>query len=295
MTPDAFSVTDALREHAALDSLTPCFVIGPMKSGTTWLARALAEHPRIASSYESHAADVLLPRLGAAIDDYHATIDAWGRGPSVGLGATDALLLRRVALDRLLLRYLRESGKPADRVRVVADKTPMHALHVDELAALYPRARFILCTRDVRDAAVSAWKHLHELSGHRKGATFEEYARHYARDLWARPVRAAMESFSRLARERWMTVEYEAHKADPRSTLREVFAFLGVDSDDATTGRIADATDFRRFSGRPAGEERAMFYRKGVVGDWENHMTPELGEELTSLAITKHQDARAHS
>lgn len=284
MTPDAFSPIDALREHAALDALTPCFVVGPMKSGTTWLVRALGEHPHIAASYESHAADVLLPRLGAAVEDYHATIDAWGRGPSVGLSPADTLLLRRVALDRLLLRYLRESGKPAERVRVVADKTPMHALHIDELAGLYPRARFILCTRDVRDAAVSAWKHLHELAGHRKGATFEEYARHYARDLWARPIRAAMESFSRLSRDRWLVVEYEAHKTDPRATLREVFAFLGVDADDATTARIAETTDFRRFSGRPAGEERPMFYRKGVVGDWENHMTPALGDELRLLA-----------
>lgn len=167
MCPVSLTVTDALAAHRALDTLTPCFVVGPMKSGTTWLARALGEHPQIAASCESPGADVLLPRLDEGIDAHHATIDHWGRGPGVGLEAHDRLALERFAMDRLLLRYLRESGKPA------------------------------------------------------------------------------------------------------------------------TAARIAGATDFRRFSGRPAGEERAMFYRTGVVGDRENHMTRALGEELRELAETK--------
>jgi hypothetical protein len=44
----------------------------------------------------------------------------------------------------------------ADRSRVV-DKMPDNYLYLGLLAALFPRAKFIHCRRDLRDVAVSCW------------------------------------------------------------------------------------------------------------------------------------------
>ncbi len=270
---------------ARVETLTPCFIVGPMKTGTTWLVRSIGEHPQIAASFETHAAEVLLPRVRDAFAHYHGKLDEWFPGPHTGLTTDDELFLQRTIVDRMLVRFAKGSGKwdRAD-LRVVADKTPMHAFNIDELAAMYPSARFILCTRDVRDAAVSAWKHLHELAGHRKNSTFEEYARHYAEHLWVKPIAAARKSFAALTPERWKIVSYEAHKADPASVLAECFAFLGVDGGHEISLRIAEASDFRAMTGRRAGEEVREFYRKGIAGDWVNHMTPEFGEVLLAIA-----------
>lgn len=274
-----------LDETSRLDELTKCFIIGPMKSGTTWLVRALGEHPDVAALFETHAAEVLLPKIRDAFDHYRRQLDAWGPWPHTGLTHEDERFLQRTMVDRLLVRYARATGKwDHPGLRVVADKTPMHALRVTELATIYSNAKFILCTRDVRDAAVSAWKQLHGHAGHRKDATFEDYARHYAVDLWAKPIAAAHRSFAALSPDRWMIVEYEAHKRNPRAVLRDCFRFLHVDDADAIVERVAHASDFRQVTGRDAGQEDRCFYRKGIVGDWVNHMTPECGEELVRLA-----------
>ena len=54
----------------------------------------------------------------------------------------------------------------------------------------------------------------------------------------------------------------------------------------AVSWRLDSEAEFRKGAGgREAGvEARGDFFRKGVVGDWVNHFTPELGEELRRRA-----------
>ena len=43
--------------------------------------------------------------------------------------------------------------------RVVGEKTPNNLLHLTQLDAVFPRAKFVQVIRDGRDCAVSAWFH----------------------------------------------------------------------------------------------------------------------------------------
>ena len=283
--PPEPSTRSWLNELAWLRSIPVAFVVGPMKTGTSWLSRTINAHPQAICRHESHQAEVLWPSLRRAFDDYERTLEKWGRQADTGLTEVDHTSILRLSMDLQLLRYARAAGRVADpTLRLVADKTPMHALNMTEIASVYPDAKFICCTRDPRDAAVSAWKHLHEMLGHRRDATFEDYARHYVRQLWAAPIRAAREATHDLGSERVFFVSYERHTCDPHALLRELFDFLGLESDSEIVAGVAARASFTSLTNRAPGVEARSPHRKGIVGDWINHMTPEFGDALLRLA-----------
>jgi hypothetical protein len=256
-----------------------------MKSGTTWLCRTINAHPNAFCHQESHLAEWLWPALDRAFTEFDERLHRNGYNVHTGLTPDDAAMFRRLAMDRQLVRYLRGSRRYGDMtLRVLGDKTPMHALHMDALAAAYPSAKFVCCERDPRDAAVSAWKHLHEMLGHRPNDTFEAYAQHYVKELWARPTLAGRKAKEVLGNDRVFTIPYERHKVEPHAAVRDLFSFLKLDVNDALLAQIVDSQRFERVAGRPAGVEARDRDRKGIVGDWVNHMTTEFANSLLRLA-----------
>ncbi|MGP1308805.1 MAG: sulfotransferase family protein, partial [Phycisphaerales bacterium] len=165
-----------------------------------------------------------------------------------------------------------------------ADKTPAHAFHLRELADAYPLARFVCCERDPRDTAVSAWMHLHEMHGHRPADDFPSYTRHYVERIWAPATAAGRALLAELGPQRVILAPYERHKRDTHGQLRDLFRFLGLDASDAIVERVAESQSFQRVTNRPPGVEAKDRNRKGVVGDWINHMSPEFGNELLAIA-----------
>jgi hypothetical protein len=141
------------------------FILGRGRSGTTWLARTLTQHPRVAVAPE-----------GLFV------LDLFGRYASRALSSDDrerfcAQLLRErrmhgwhLQLARVgeRLRALPEPVRYADACAAVyesyaadtlgrgqlawiGDKNPLHALFAPRLARLFPDARFLHVSRDHRD------------------------------------------------------------------------------------------------------------------------------------------------
>jgi len=73
-----------------------------------------------------------------------------------------------------------------------------------------------------------------------------------------------------------MVVQYEEINADAFNTLKKVFSELNVDVDDSIIHSAINKFDFKKLTGRLKGnEEKAAFFRKGIVGDWKNHYTKD--------------------
>jgi hypothetical protein len=122
---------------AGLTSDRPVFVFGLPRSGTTLVEQILASHPRVHGAGELH--------LG--FQSYQAISD----GPS----GVDAVLRQGERhLQGLDARVPQSSKATTERV---VDKMPANYLYLGVLAALFPRATFIHCRRDLRDVAVSCW------------------------------------------------------------------------------------------------------------------------------------------
>ena len=144
-----------------LERIQVVFIVGPPRCGTTWIMRTLNSHPQAAAHGESNLAARYFPSMQAAVHQFWANADR-GAGKEFITDA-DSFFMMRQSCDRVLLNYAMraaESGK--DHLLVIADKSPMHTRHVDVLGRLYPWAKFVCCVRDVRDAAVSAWRFFHD-------------------------------------------------------------------------------------------------------------------------------------
>jgi tetratricopeptide (TPR) repeat protein len=130
---------------AGSDSRRPVFIFGLPRSGTTLVEQVLASHPRIHGAGE----------LRLARQSLEAVSEALGRAssPLECVPQLDGDAIRRLAgwhLDAL-------GALDNRRAACVVDKMPDNYLYLGLLAALFPRAVFIHCRRDLRDVAVSCW------------------------------------------------------------------------------------------------------------------------------------------
>lgn len=197
-------------------ALTPVFVVGMPRTGSTLAAAMLDRHPQVRNRGE----------LG-----WLASIAA----QAAQQGYPKSFLGRAA---HLYAAQFRQDDAPA---RFYIDKNPSNLWHLGLAAALFPGARIIHCRRNPRDTALSIWRQ-------RFGATEAGFA--YRFDDIAR----VMHGQSRLM-EHWRAVlhvpildlRYEDLVAHPDATIVEVFRFLGVDdpaqrSDLSPAGSIGTAS-----------------------------------------------------
>jgi hypothetical protein len=136
--------------------------------------------------------------------------------------------------------------------------------------------------RQVRDMVVSAYFDARNRSG------YEHDFRHYywkeGRYLAAEVIR--YHALWRNAGPRTCTVSYEELHADFGSEVRRVASVLGIALDQQRVDKLRDETSLgqlrKRYQDEPlyAGDK---FFRKGVVGDWENHFDPAMTRDIASI------------
>lgn len=274
-----------------IERLQVGFIVGPPKTGTSWVTSTLHAHPHAIARGEGHLPTRLIPALRQAVQSYTeaqiGTKRASDKPPAAWLTPDDAdlLLLARQACDRMLMRYI--ATCPAgtkERVSAVIDKTPDNARHIDLLATLYPWARFVCVTRDVRDAAVSSWFHRKLLGDTGPFTDINEFAPAYAHDVWAPMMWLARRSGAVLGPGRYTEIRYEDYKHDPRTEVERLLRFFGLGTGAGEVDGCVAAADFKRQTGRKAGDEQASFFRKGVIGDWTNHISEPVAEETVRVA-----------
>lgn len=259
---------------AAIDDLDRLFVVGCVKSGTTWLMNVLNGHPEIVVRGEGCFTYRLGPMLAQAFKAFNEHQKAMG--PVVQLRDLDLHRVLRTMIDSQFARYIEDSGKDRSRLRVVGDKTPQHTISLPMLAQLCAKARFIHIMRDPRDMATSAWHHF----GPHEGRSLEDFVRHYITQVWPVNVGNARKAAPMLG-DRYVELRYEDLHEDERGHIRRILRFLGVDAADGAVDACQAAGDFRRRAGgRRRGESDASsFYRSGTVGDWQNHLPVELVQD----------------
>ncbi|HVU89584.1 MAG TPA: tetratricopeptide repeat protein [Pirellulales bacterium] len=130
---------------AGSDSRRPVFVFGLPRSGTTLTEQVLASHPEVHGAGELRLVRGTFESLPEAVGHAGFPRDALPRLTPPVIANVAARHLERLAdLD----------GGQTPRL---VDKMPDNYMYLGLLAALFPRATFIHCRRDLRDIAVSCW------------------------------------------------------------------------------------------------------------------------------------------
>ncbi|MFG0246687.1 MAG: sulfotransferase [Phycisphaerales bacterium JB052] len=256
------------------DDLARAFVVGCKKSGTTWMQALLEVHPQVCSRGEAGFAPLLATPMFEQLNAYNQQQRA---GAINTYSGEDALTLARFAIDTLQRKWIDLLPEPEQReVRVIADKSPEHALSLDVLHAIYPEMKTIHIIRDGRDCLVSGWHY--NMRGNTKAfrsqfVSMESYASYFAKSQWVPSITRAQQWGAKHP-DQYLELRYEALLASPDEQAQRIFDFLGVDTCQPVIEQIIERTSFKTLSGgRDQGEtNNQSHFRKGTSGSWREEL-----------------------
>jgi hypothetical protein len=166
------------------------------------------------------------------------------------------------------------TAKLGTRRDLLVEKTPAHVFYGREILTAFPEARLLHVLRDGRDVCVS-------LQMRSLAVNWAPRDRRAQIKLWKRHVEKGRELVSDPEYAgRTMQIRYEDIKRDPVSAIAQLYDFAGLECADGFAQQVAEQTDFTRHGKTGDG----MHNRKGIVGDWKNHFTPEDNRLFRRLA-----------
>jgi LPS sulfotransferase NodH len=253
----------------------PVLVVGAPRSGTTWVQRLLLGHPTVRGGQESSFFTVFTPPLQV----FH---NNGSRHRFTGLDnywTADALREEIRSLWRKTMQPMLKED-----TRVLVEKSPDHAMCMDDIHYLLPEAKFIHVIRDSRAVSASLM-----------AASKEQWGRGWtsgkpidAAERWRRSVQSARNSGQKLGPQLYQEFFYEDLMSDPLPHVRRMFSFIGVDVAEGDLARIVEEQKFEKqkaTGGTPfarAGElaqkglttikEPAGFFRKGQSDSWKQEL-----------------------
>jgi hypothetical protein len=196
------------------------FNVGARRSGTYWLQRIITAHPDVAAVPSethlfSHGIDLLLQRF------QHEDPES-GQVGSMFIDRGRLLDATRDFCDAAFETF-------RDGREYVAERTPLHALHLELISEVYPDARVVHIIRDGRDAVRS-------LTVQRFGPDTVAGAA----EEWRASVSAARDAG--LAPNSYREVRYEEILGAPEEAIHAIYSWLGLEiSDDALEQGLAAA------------------------------------------------------
>ncbi len=220
------------------------FVIGTPRSGSTLLTRMLGTHSAVHSPAEPHLLTPLA-HLG-----FYASIEQAAYDPiiterairelvaALPQGEHDYLDALRAYTDTLYGRLLESSGR-----RILLDKTPAYALVLDFVAQLYPKAHYVVLTRNplaIWSSVVRSFFDGDHEAAHRHNPLLECYVPAIARFLREQTVPLHH-------------VRYEDLVREPEAAMEAICAFAGLEFE-ASMVDYGESAEGRRESVRGLGD-----------------------------------------
>ncbi len=181
----------------------PVFVVGMPRSGTSLVEQILASHPDVHGLGEQK-------HVGAAVDSLNGgpaqkSPDSWNSAD----------------VSRAAKALMATMKAKAGNARRIIDKMPDNLFLIGHIRILFPRARFIICTRDYRDTCLSCY--------------FQNFGEH---PIWSNNLVSSAEQAQQVARltAHWsqafpdclLMVKYEDLVADLEAGTRRLIDFLGL-------------------------------------------------------------------
>jgi tetratricopeptide (TPR) repeat protein len=188
----------------------PVFIVGMPRSGTSLVEQIASSHPSVFGAGEQAEIPAILAALGDAQTTHPPTI-AWDR----------------TAVRRETTAHIQHlHGLGGDAIRVI-DKQPDNILRLGQIAALFPRARIVVCRRDLRDVGLSCFVQY-----------FREDELTWTNDLAdcafrEREIERLMQHWRQVLPCPILEIDYETLVANLESESRRLIDFLGLEWDPA--------------------------------------------------------------
>lgn len=196
------------------------FVVGSPRSGTTWVQKLLGSHPSIVTAQES---EIFTTFIDPAMRNYRAQLDnPSGRG-GTGLPCYWTDIEFRNIMRCVFYSMVRQIPEYIDG-KLFVEKTPSHALVINSIKIILPKAKYVHIIRDPRDVVSSM------ISASKSwGRNWAPKNIIQAAIMWRRHTISAAESLRNLPEEMKMSFRYEELKKDTLSVVDKLYAFCGVE------------------------------------------------------------------
>jgi hypothetical protein len=255
------------------------FLVGCSRSGTTWLQRLIAAHPRVHTGPESYVFFYIENQLSFWRNQLNPKGGASAIGMSAYLTEDEFLGALREHL-MALLQGLTRNLRPGE---VFLDKTPDHSLFITDIHSFLPRARFIHIIRDPRDVVASLLR-LRSIGREWPPSNAKDATRY-----WVQRVVAAREALAQIPAPQVCELTYENLLASPQNELRRLLDFIGLAYDEGLISNAVEQNSVaaaRDSGGRaiPVGGEMAKvigteqklprgFLGKATSGNWKEDLS----------------------
>jgi hypothetical protein len=250
-------------------STRPVFIGGCPRSGTTLVRSMLDSHPDLGIPHETrfliyayrHRA-----RWGdMAVREHREQLGRWVVGRDLSRhwrlcddpeAIVQSIVEAGPTIGSVLSAPFRLYAQRQGKARW-GDKRPALLLDLDAIFAMFPDAQYINVVRDPR-AAVASIRRVGEAHG------WDEHRIVKGAELWDRSQRVARRWQRRLRSDQFLEIGYERLVADPRATLEQLAAFLGLD---------------------PAGIDAMLAFHERTADVYSAKMHPHIVEPVTDVAV----------
>ena len=195
------------KTDAATTSITPVFIVGLPRSGSTLLDQMLAAHPHIDGTKELttilHIVQDMAEKYGKAFHEVLPNLTAQEKQTYANW-------------------YLESAATFTKNSAYFIDKNPENFKYISVILALFPQAKIIDLRRDPVANGLSAYRH-HFASGHNYSNALSDFAQYYT------AYTKVISHFAAAYPEAVTTITYETLVNEPVPTLQNVCAFIGVE------------------------------------------------------------------
>ena len=235
--------------------MKPVFIFCTPRSGSTLLQRLLVSHPQIASASEPW---ILLPFINATKPEN--ILASYSHQTSVK--ATNKFINKMPkgvyqAKLREFVLGLYEAAATGNETYFL-DKTPRYYYIIDEIAALFPEAKFIFLNRDPRDTLASV------IDTWCNGGFLRLYKHHD--DLYLAP-KLLSQAYEKYI-ERSLAVNYEDLVSDHQSVCQRIFEHLELDSFEVALEQT-NIGNAEHEMGDSTGQRKYSLPSKNSIGNWQ--------------------------
>ena len=276
------------------------FLISAPRSGSTWLAQALNQHPEIFATEQRLFGNFcemwpnnngkLAPRI---------TLDAYARAVSVHYFHQEISETRAEFTDRFIREYcqflMKFAADSTGKTTIVDKITPYPGTTkfvLKQIQSFFPDSKIIKLVRDGRDVLTSGtfdWM-LKEAQGTSRYKCFVEHdesveVRRFFDDDTIRKWAGTWSETVMHIRQPDLELRYERMLKNLSVELARIYELLGVDATEQIADQCAQAVTFEQMTGRSNGQmDPTAKQRNGVEGDWKHYFTERDGQLFHELA-----------
>jgi hypothetical protein len=241
-----------------LEGPAPVFLLGFIRSGTTWLDQILSSHP-----------DVVV------LEEEDNLVDAWSEFLLEDVGLRRLCSLPKVEIEHYRQAYWRRVDahlKENKGKRILVDKAPLNTVQIGLIHRLFPEAKIIFAVRDPRDCVLSSFQQNFSINA----AMYQFLSLESAADYYDQIMTLGQTCKNKLPLDLY-EARYENLVANLEKEARTLLEFLGLDWSDAVLAY--DETARKRTILTASARQVINRPYSSSVGKWrhyEKHMRPVL-------------------